>query len=85
MNNLLGQIVSFIPSCLYNNNKGYATDDIKPVRGTITEISKNGWFRVRWYAGDSVQHECFKEADIGKAVTLVGRSKVDKNHHRHFR
>lgn len=70
--NLLGRTVSFTPVCMMS--KQYQRSGFECyVRGRIVFISRHGWFRVRWYAGDTVQHECFKEADIGKDVTLVGK------------
>lgn len=79
MNKLLGKTVSFVPHTLYDKS-GRSLEYTCSVRGTVDHVSKNGWFRVKYYASDgSVQYECFKEADIvEKVVTLVGRSKVDK-------
>jgi uncharacterized protein YodC (DUF2158 family) len=49
---------------------------VKSVRGMIEYVNaEHGWFRVRWYAGGTEQHECFKECDIGTVVTLVGHKK----------
>lgn len=74
MRELLGRPVKFIPCFQYKkefHNSG--DEDIQPVRGVIDFISPNGWFRIKYPAGDTVQHECFKECDIGTAVTLLGR------------
>lgn len=74
MVDLLGRPVSFIPCFLYKKEAHNTVDnDVKPVRGVISEINPHGWFRIRYPAGNTVQHECFKECDIGTAVTLLGR------------
>ena len=73
----------FVPCCKFK--KDFRTpneDDVQPIRGVIGYVNaKHGWFMVEYTAGRTVQHECFKLVDIGKDVTLIGRGKVDKNHH----
>lgn len=74
MNGLIGRPVKFIPCFQYKKEFHNSRDeDIQPVRGVIDFISPNGWFRCKYPAGNTVQHECFKECDIGTAVTLLGR------------
>lgn len=76
MNKLIGRPVKFIPCYMYKkefHNSG--DEDIQPVRGVIDFVSSHGWFRIKYPAGDTVQHECFKLVDIGKAVALLGNKK----------
>lgn len=73
MKDLIGRPVSFVPCCAFKKEK-YMADDAKPVRGVIEYVNEeHGWFRCKYHAGNEVQHECFKECDIGTAVTLLGR------------
>lgn len=74
MRELLGRAVKFVPCFQYKKELHCAGDEpIQPVRGVIDFVSSHGWFRIKYPAGDTVQHECFKECDIGTAVTLLGR------------
>lgn len=83
MTRLLGREVRFIPACDMVHANGRPKEEIMPiVTGRIDFVHEcHGWFRVRWKAGKTIQHECFKFCEIGKVVELVGRRKVDKNHH----
>ena len=72
MVSLLGKKVEFIPCCLYTKEAQKHTEYAHSVKGKIVEISDNGWFRVRWYAGETVQHECFKLCDVGRWVKVFG-------------
>lgn len=77
MNGLLGMRARFVPFCLARKDTGRPIDDQQPpMIGVIDFVHwAHGWFRVRWYAGDTVQHEGFRFDEIGKAVELVGRKK----------
>lgn len=76
MSDLLGRAVKFIPCYMYRKEVHSTGDnDAQPVRGVIDFVSPNGWFRCKYNAGNEVQHECFKECDIGRAVTLLGHKK----------
>jgi hypothetical protein len=76
MERLLGRLVSFVPCFCYKKSVLEANKETDSIRGVVDYINKeNGWFRVAYRAGETVQHECFKEADIGEAVTLVGHKK----------
>lgn len=83
MKNLIGHPVMFFPCYLYNKELHSSSNkDIQPVRGVIEYINtEHGWFRIRYNAGNTVQHECFKLVDIGKGwkdgkdVTLCGHQK----------
>lgn len=83
MTRLMGRQVKFVPACCMVHANGRPRDEVMPIiTGRVVFIHKDhGWFMVRWNAGKTVQHECFKLCDIGKVVVLVGRRKVDKNHH----
>lgn len=85
MKELLGRHVAFVPHCSFKQPNGRPLEELPPpVHGVVDFVhQKHGWFRVRWAAGESIQHECFKFCDIGKAVTLVGRKKnVHAKNHR---
>lgn len=74
MNKLIGCPVIFVPCCKYKKYFRNPEDDMQPVRGVIEYINeRHGWFMVKYTAGRTVQHECFKLVDIGKVVELVGR------------
>ena len=76
MRALIGRPVMFVPSFFFKKEFHDTKDDmVRPVRGKIVEVNRHGWFRVRYSAGDTVQHECFKQCDIGTAVTLLGHKK----------
>ena len=75
MERLLGRFVSFVPFFCYKKFSA-VKEEIEPVRGVVDYINeKNGWFRVAYQAGETVQHECFKETDIGEDVKLLGHKK----------
>ena len=82
MNGVQGMQARFVPLCLAMKPTGRPVEELpQPAVGIIDFVHwRHGWFRVRWYAGDTIQHERFKFCDIGKVVELVGRCKVDKNH-----
>ena len=84
MNGLLGRWVLFVPNCLEGKENGRPVEDRQPpLLGVIDYVNaSHGWFCVRWNAGKTIQHECFKLCDIGKVVDLVGRKKNvhSKNH-----
>lgn len=84
MTRLLGREVRFIPTCDMVHANGRPKEEIMPiVTGRVVFVhADHGWFRVRWKAGKTIQHECFKLCDIGKVVDLVGRKKNvhSKNH-----
>lgn len=84
MNGLLGMKAMFVPFCSIKQANGRPSEELPPpVKGVIDFVHwDHGWFRVRWYAGESIQHECFKFSEIGKVVELVGRKKNvhAKNH-----
>lgn len=72
--NLIGKQVAFVPCFLYKKSFHDSNADIKPVRATITFVHpRHGWFRAEYPAGRTKQYECFKLADIGGDVTLIGR------------
>lgn len=75
MTRLLGRKVRFIPACDMVHANGRPKEEIMPiVMGRVDFVhSGHGWFRVRWKAGNTIQHECFHLCDIGKVVDLVGR------------
>jgi hypothetical protein len=75
MENLVGRNVKFIPHCIYRKETGRPViEQVKPVNGRIVKVHhKHGWFMIRWYAGETIQHECFKLFEIGGAVTLLGK------------
>lgn len=75
MNNLLGKAVRFVPHCSFKQAQGREPKELPPpVTGVVDFVHRDhGWFRVRWEAGKSIQHECFKFCDIGKDVTLIGK------------
>ena len=83
MKSLTGHPVVFFPCYLYNKELHSSSNkDIQPVRGVIEYINtEHGWFRIRYNAGNTVQHECFKLVDIGKDwkdgkdVVLCGHKK----------
>lgn len=77
MNDLLGMNVKFVPFCIMKQSQGRPTDELPPpVFGRIVSVHwDHGWFRARWYAGKTIQHECFKFSEIGKVVELIGRKK----------
>ncbi len=79
MTRLLGRHVRFTPACAMIHANGRPKEEVMPmVTGLVVSIHKShGWFRVRWKAGKTTQHECFPLCDIGKVVALVGRCKVD--------
>lgn len=78
MNDLIGRSVMFQPCCFMQKNYSRESDceHLQPVRGVIEFVNaRNGWFRIKYTAGRTVQHECFKLVDIGKDVTLLGHKK----------
>lgn len=72
---LIGCEVKFIPAFLRcDNNGGRPKFDQKPTRGVVTQAHEaHGWFMVSYQVGDLVLRECFKECEIGREVTLLGR------------
>lgn len=72
---LIGKKASFIPHCM-KDKEGHKIDWGKDVTktGVIDFVNKqHGWFSVRYKAGDTVQHECFKFFDTGGKVTVHGK------------
>lgn len=77
MTRLLGREVKFVPACCMVHANGRPRDEVVPIiTGRVVSIHKgHGWFMVRWKAGQTIQHECFKLFDIGKDVLLLGNKK----------
>ena len=75
MENLVGSNVKFIPHCIHKQENGRPVkEQVKPVSGKIVLVNqKHGWFMIRWYAGETIQHECFKFCDLGGTVTICGK------------
>lgn len=75
MTRLLGRQVKFVPACFMVHANGRPKEEVMPiVTGLVVSIHKgHGWFMVRWTAGKTIQHECFRLCDIGKDVLLLGR------------
>ena len=75
MENLIGSNVKFVPHCFYKKDIGRpAIEQAEPVRGKIVFVNqRHGWFMIQWFAGETIQHECFKICDLGGAVTICGK------------